>query len=177
MSLGPAAVASHPGNLRCYLPPTPVPCIEPTPSRGPVFSCMSLVWCSPGRLLGRLCPPLGIVGRGHEVTWWLGWYFFSPVDAMRWRNLGGGSEGWGTRARSATNPAKHSYLCFPVCRRKEIWQMCDSNLYPDGPHSLIQTPGFPHPGCSLTKEHLSLSSPVGEPGTLVGPVPCRGWGW
>lgn len=33
-------------------------------------------------------------------------------------------------------------------------------------------PGFPHPGCSLTKEHLSLSSPIGEPGTLVGPVSC-----
>lgn len=155
---------------------SPIPCTEPTPSRGPVFSCMSLVWCSLGLLPGRLCPPLGIVGRGHEVTRWLGLFFSSSVDAVHWRNLGCGCEGWGSRPRSATNPAGHSYLWFSVYGRKEMWQMCDNNLYPDGHHSLIQRPLFPDQGCSLTTEYLSRASPSREPGTLVGPVPLEGGG-
>lgn len=49
---------------------SPVPCTEPTPSRGPDFSCMRLVWRFLGLLPGRLCPRLGIVGRGDQVIWW-----------------------------------------------------------------------------------------------------------
>lgn len=45
---------------------SPVPCTEPTPSRGPVFSCMRLVWRFLGPPPGRLCPPSGIVGRGDQ---------------------------------------------------------------------------------------------------------------
>jgi len=173
VSLGPAAVASHPGHLRCYLPR---PMYRAHTSRGPVFSCMSLVWCPLGLLPGRLCPPLGIVGRGHEVTRWLGWFFFSPVDAVRWRNLGCGCEGWGSRPRSTTDPAGHSYLWFSVCGRKETWQTCDDNLYTDGHHSLIQRPLFPDGGCSFTTEYPSRASPIREPGTSVGPVPSGGGG-
>lgn len=54
--------------------------------------------------------------------------------------------------------------------------MCDNNLYPDGHHSLIQRPLCPNPGCSLITEHLSPPSPIGEPGTLVGPVCLVGGG-
>lgn len=95
---------------------------------------------------------------------------------MQWRNLDCGCEGRGSHPRSTTNPTRHSYLWFSVCGRKETWQMCDNNLYPDGHHSLIQRPLCPNPGCSLITEHLSPPSAIGEPGTSVGPVCLVGGG-